>query len=88
MIYCEKRQLWLWQSGRTRVRSVILFQALLSLGAVEHPCSACSFQNCIQCDRVSDDCQLNSIDAGLQAWSSFSGQQLYVLQSIVFGTVG
>ena len=41
--------------GALRVRSVVLFQASSSLGAVGHPCGACCFQNCIQCDRVSDD---------------------------------
>ena len=41
--------------GALRVRSVILFQASSSLGAVVHSCGACCFQNCIQCDRVSDD---------------------------------
>ena len=72
--------------GALRVRSVVLFQASSSLGAVGYPWGACSFQNCIQCDRVRDD--LDSIDTGLQAWSSFSGQQMHALQSIVFDAVG
>ena len=41
--------------GALRVRSVVLFQSSSSLGAVVHSCGACCFQNCIQCDRVSDD---------------------------------
>ena len=53
--------------GALRVRSVVLFQASSSLGAAKYSCGAYCFQNCIQCDRVSDDRQLDSIDAGLQA---------------------
>ena len=72
MIYVKNDSSSYGIQGALRVRSVILFQASSSLGAVGHPCGACCFQNCIQCDRVSDDRQLDSIDAGLQAWSSFS----------------
>ena len=44
MIYCEKRQSSYGIQGALRVRSVVLFQASLSSGAVGHPCSACSFK--------------------------------------------
>ena len=41
--------------GALRVRSVVLFQSSSSLGAAVHSYGVCCFQNCIQCDRVSDD---------------------------------
>ena len=72
MIYVKNDSSSYGIQGALRVRSVVLFQASSSLGAVGHPCGACCFQNCIQCDRVSDDRKLDSIDADLQAWSSFS----------------
>ena len=55
MIYVKNDSSSYGIQGALRVRSVVLFQASSSLGAVGHPCSACCFQNCIQCDRVSDD---------------------------------
>ena len=55
MIYVKNDSSSYGMQGALRVRSVVLFQASSSLGAVGHPCGACCFQNCIQCDRVSDD---------------------------------
>ena len=55
MIQCENDSSSSGIQGALRVRSVVLFQASSSLGAAEHSCGACCFQNCIQCDRVSDD---------------------------------
>ena len=55
MIYVKNDSSSYGIQGALRVRSVLLFQASSSLRAVGHPCGACCFQNCIQCDRVSDD---------------------------------
>ena len=44
MVYCEKNSSSYGIQGALRVRSVVLFQASSSLGAVGHPCGACCFK--------------------------------------------
>ena len=40
--------------GRTQSPLSSSFPSIIIIGAVGHPCGACCFQNCIQCDRASD----------------------------------
>ena len=44
MIYVKNDSSSYGIQGALRVRSVVLFQASSSLGAVGHPCGACCFQ--------------------------------------------